>query len=136
VHQFILSACGGAMIGAAASGLLLLDGKIAGISGILGGALAGARDAWRWAFLAGMVLAAVLAQAANVPGAPPLFTEPRWFYLAGGILVGIGTRVGSGCTSGHGVCGLSNFSPRSLTATMLFMGTAALTVFVVRHVVR
>ena len=70
------------------------------------------------------------------PEVPPLFTEPRWFYVVGGVLVGIGTRVGSGCTSGHGVCGLSNFSRRSLTATMLFMGTAALTVFVVRHVVR
>jgi uncharacterized membrane protein YedE/YeeE len=135
-HQFILSACGGALIGAAASALLLLDGKIAGISGILGNALAGARDAWRWAFLAGMVVAAAIAQTASLPNLPPLLTEPSWFYVIGGILVGIGTRVGSGCTSGHGVCGLANFSPRSLTATMLFMASAALTVFVVRHVVR
>jgi uncharacterized membrane protein YedE/YeeE len=124
------------LIGAAASGLVLLDGKIAGISGILGNALAGARDAWRWAFLAGMLLAAAMAQVASLPEVPPVFTEPRWFYVVGGVLVGIGTRVGSGCTSGHGVCGLSNFSRRSLTATILFMGTAALTVFVVRHVVR
>jgi uncharacterized membrane protein YedE/YeeE len=114
----------------------LLEGKIAGVSGILGNALAGARDAWRWAFLAGMLLAAAMAQAASLPEVLPLFTEPRSFYVVGGVLVGIGTRVGSGCTSGHGVCGLSNFPRRSLTATMLFMGTAAVTVFVVRHVVR
>jgi hypothetical protein len=65
------------LIGAAASGLLLLDGKIAGISGILGNALVGARDAWRWAFLAGMLVAAAMAQAASLPEVPPLFTEPR-----------------------------------------------------------
>ncbi len=124
------------MIGGAASGLLLLDGRIAGISGILGNVIAGARDGWRWAFLTGMLLVAALARTLSLPAEPPLFTEPLWLYLGAGVLVGIGTRVGSGCTSGHGVCGVANFSPRSLTATMLFMGTAALTVFVVRHVIR
>ena len=136
MRQFILSACGGALIGGSAAGLLLFNGRIAGISGILGNVIAGARGAWRWTFLIGMLLAAAFAQAVNLPAEPPRLTEPRWLYLAGGVLVGIGTRVGSGCTSGHGLCGLANLSRRSLTATLLFVGTAGLTVFLVHHVVR
>ncbi len=133
MQQLIASAAGGALIGAAAAGLLLFDGKIAGISGILGNAITGARDAWRWAFLGGLIAAALVAPLVSLPVTPPVLAVPAWFYVLGGLLVGIGTRVGSGCTSGHGVCGLANLSLRSLTATILFMTTAALTVFLVRH---
>jgi len=135
MDQLIASACGGALIGGAAAGLLLLDGRIAGVSGILGTILAGARDPWRWAFVLGLIAAAFVAPLARLPALHPVFEGTGWIYGVGGLLVGLGTRIGSGCTSGHGVCGLSNLSLRSLTATVPFMSAAALTVFLVRHVV-
>jgi uncharacterized membrane protein YedE/YeeE len=126
---------GGALIGLAAAALLALRGRIAGISGILGGALVpseGGRG-WRIAFLLGLPLGAGLAWMAGVE--TPLLTEGRPALLLGaGLLVGFGTQMGSGCTSGHGVCGLARGSARSLVATGVFMGVAALTVFVTRHV--
>jgi uncharacterized membrane protein YedE/YeeE len=134
MQQMIFAFAGGALIGASAAILLLFDGRIAGISGILGTILDGAHDAWRWAFLIGLIAASLLAPLAHLPTSPSVLGD-GWVYLAGGLLVGIGTRVGSGCTSGHGVCGLSNLSLRSLTATVLFMLSAGLTVFVVRHVI-
>ena len=125
---------GGLLIGAATAMFVLLNGRIAGISGIVAGLLVPARGdiAWRVAFVAGMVLA---------PAAVVLFgalPRPRidasWTALvAAGLLVGIGTRYGSGCTSGHGVCGLSRLSPRSLVATATFMGAGFVTVFAARH---
>ena len=125
---------GGLLIGLAAASFLLLNGRIAGISGILGGLLVPARRdiLWRGAFLAGLV---------GTPSLWLLFSElPPIQIDAGypalivaGLLVGIGTRYGSGCTSGHGVCGLSRLSPRSLVATLSFMATGFLTVFVIRH---
>ncbi|HAC29601.1 MULTISPECIES: YeeE/YedE family protein [Marinobacter] len=125
---------GGLLIGLAAASFLLLNGRIAGISGILGGLLVPARRdiLWRVAFLAGLV---------GTPSLWLLFSElPPIQIDAGypalivaGLLVGIGTRYGSGCTSGHGVCGLSRLSPRSLVATLSFMATGFLTVFVIRH---
>lgn len=125
---------GGLLIGLAAASFLLLNGRIAGISGILGGLLVPARRdiLWRVAFLAGLV---------GTPSLWLLFSElPPIRIDAGypalivaGLLVGIGTRYGSGCTSGHGVCGLSRLSPRSLVATLSFMATGFLTVFVIRH---
>jgi uncharacterized membrane protein YedE/YeeE len=132
--QLIESAFGGGLIGAAAAGLLLLGGRIAGVSGILGNVLAGARDPWRGAFLLGLIAAVFVAPLAGLPAPNPTLAGPAWSYGVGGLLVGFGTRIGSGCTSGHGVCGLSNFSLRSLTATLLFMASACLTVFLVRHV--
>lgn len=127
---------GGALIGLAAALLLALRGRIAGISGILAGALLpseGGRG-WRIAFLLGLPLGAGLAWMAGVE--TPLLAESRPALLLGaGLLVGFGTRIGSGCTSGHGVCGMARGSVRSLVATCVFMVVAALTVFVTRHVV-
>ncbi len=123
---------GGALIGLAAVLLMRLNGRIAGISGILGGALNGAAGdrAWRVAFIAGLVLGGTLVFA--VTGSPPVTREgfPIWLLVAGGLLVGFGTRLGSGCTSGHGICGVSRLSPRSLaaTATFLFLGGLTATV--------
>ncbi len=127
---------GGAMIGGAAALLWLMLGRIAGISGILGGVAQAppADRGWRLAFLAGLV-GAPMAYAATV-GRPAITMAagPALLVLAG-LLVGIGTRLGSGCTSGHGVCGIARLSPRSLAATGVFMATAAATVFVTRHVI-
>jgi uncharacterized membrane protein YedE/YeeE len=133
---------GGLMIGMAAASLALLNGRLAGVSGILGGLLVprgllvpGKGDtAWRVAFLAGLVAApAVYALVATVPAARiDAGTGP---LAIGGLLVGIGARYGAGCTSGHGVCGLSRLSARSLVATLVFMCTGFLTVFFTRHLI-
>ena len=125
---------GGAIIGCAATLLALANGRVAGISGILGGLLGPwpADAAWRFAFLAGL-LAAPLAWIAFA-GMPEILIEARYPVLvAAGLLVGIGTRYASGCTSGHGVCGLSRLSPRSLVATLAFMAAGFATVYVARH---
>jgi uncharacterized membrane protein YedE/YeeE len=129
------AAAGGALIGAAAALLWVALGRIAGISGILGG-LAGApagEHGWRLAFLGGLVGAPLLYAAAV--GAPEVLiaADPARLALAG-LLVGFGTRLGAGCTSGHGVCGIARLSPRSIAATGVFMATAAATVFLSRHV--
>ena len=128
------SLAGGVLIGIAAAMFALLNGRIAGISGVLGGLLQPVKGdvAWRVAFVMGLVVA---------PLAYVLFSDlPRPQIDAGtgalvlaGLLVGIGTRYGSGCTSGHGVCGLSRLSPRSLAATVAFMGAGFVTVYVTRH---
>jgi hypothetical protein len=126
---------GGALIGLAAVVLMLFHGRIAGISGIVGGLLAPrAGDvAWRAAFLVGMIVAAAALAASGF--APVLRDRPALgIVILAGLLVGFGTRLGSGCTSGHGVCGLARLSPRSLVATLIFMASAALVVFVTRHV--
>ena len=125
---------GGIVIGSSAALLLLLNGRIAGISGILGGLLRpAAGDAgWRIAFVAGLIFSPVLyALFARLPGATIEAGYP--VLVLAGLLVGTGTRYGSGCTSGHGVCGLSRLSPRSLAATAAFMAAGFVTVFVVRH---
>ena len=131
---------GGIMIGLAAWALLILNGRIAGISGVLGGLLppSGASDAvWRVLFLAGLVGGVAIHNFAIDPAATITFTGgSSWPVLAaGGVLVGLGTRIGGGCTSGHGVCGIGRLSTRSISATVIFMVAAAITVFVVRHVV-
>ncbi|MDV2079867.1 YeeE/YedE family protein [Marinobacter xestospongiae] len=127
---------GGVMIGGAAGLLMLLNGRIAGISGILGGLLGGnRRDAgWRLAFLAGLLLAPWLWMlVATLPAA--VIEADYATLVVAGLLVGVGTRYGSGCTSGHGVCGLSRLSPRSLIATLSFMAAGFGTVYLIRHVV-
>lgn len=135
----ISAAVGGALIGLSAAMLWLGIGRVAGISGILGNLWTpGARPsdpAWRLAFLAGLLASPVLWKAAG--GSLPALALPSSPALiaAAGLLVGIGTRLGGGCTSGHGVCGLARLSRRSVTATVLFMGTAVVTVFVTRHVI-
>ena len=125
---------GGVLIGIAAAMFVLLNGRIAGISGVLGGLFRPSRGdlAWRLAFLLGLVGApAIYALVAALPR--PQIDAGYGALVAAGLLVGIGTRYGSGCTSGHGVCGLSRLSPRSLVATLAFMGAGFATVFVIRH---
>lgn len=128
------SLAGGVLIGAAAAMLVLLNGRIAGISGVLGGLLKPMKGdiSWRVAFILGLVAAPGVYAAVST--LPLLRVDAGWGAVAlAGLLVGIGTRYGSGCTSGHGVCGLSRLSPRSLAATLTFMGAGFATVFVVRH---
>lgn len=126
---------GGVLIGLAASLFVLLNGRIAGISGILGGLLRPHRHdvSWRLLFIAGMLLAPVVYRAAGGELEVHLQAGTGTLVLAG-LLVGLGTRYGAGCTSGHGVCGLSRLSPRSVVATLCFMAAGFLSVFVVRHV--
>jgi uncharacterized protein len=125
---------GGALIGLAAVLLMLLNGRIAGISGILGGALTRDGDSgWRVAFLAGLVAAPLILGAFGDPLPAPRM-PPSWaIVVAAGLLVGFGTRLGGGCTSGHGVCGIARLSPRSIVATLVFMATAMVVVAIVRH---
>ena len=125
---------GGALIGLAAALLLLLNGRFAGISGVLGGLLKPVKGdiAWRAAFVLGLVgapLAYLLFARLPVPRIDADYAA----LIAAGLLVGVGTRYGSGCTSGHGVCGLARLSPRSLAATACFMASGFATVFVIRH---
>jgi uncharacterized membrane protein YedE/YeeE len=135
----ISSLLGGALIGLSASALLALNGRIAGISGILGGLVRGEPSdrGWRAAFLVGLLSAGVFVAVA-FPGAlrssssPPV---PLGITVAAGLLVGFGTQLGGGCTSGHGVCGISRLSGRSLVATLTFMVAGALAAFVVQHLV-
>lgn len=131
---------GGALIGLAASLLMLGNGRIAGISGILGRLLppwaAGGDRDWmpRLTFLAGIIAAPLLLQASGAWDWPAAWLPGGSLLMAvAGLLVGIGTTLGSGCTSGHGVCGLARLSPRSLAATLTFMAVAVATVFVRRH---
>jgi uncharacterized protein len=127
---------GGVLIGLSAAMFVLLNGRIAGISGVLGGLLRPARGdiGWRVMFVAGL-LVAPLAHSLVVSVPQPLIEAGVAALIAAGLLVGIGTRYGAGCTSGHGVCGLSRLSPRSLAATVAFMGAGFATVFVVRHLI-
>lgn len=130
MHDFtpLSSLAGGALIGLAASLLLIASGRVAGISGIVSGLLVYKRGdrAWRVSFLAGL-LGAGIVFGAMTPGA--IHPSPRSLALLAlaGILVGVGTRLGNGCTSGHGVCGVSRLSVRSLTATLVFVGSGMLT---------
>lgn len=124
---------GGALIGLAATVLLWLTGRIAGVSGIAGGLLARpAGDiAWRAMFVVGLVLGAGLY---GIAAPVPVEIDASWpALITGGLLVGFGTQLGRGCTSGHGVCGIARLSPRSITATLVFMASAMVTVFVMRH---
>lgn len=128
------SLAGGVLIGLATAIFLLFNGRIAGISGVLGGLLRPKADGlgWRLAFLAGLI-GAPLAYAL-VAAVPQPRIDAGWATIvAAGLLVGVGTRYGAGCTSGHGVCGLSRLSPRSLVATLAFMAAGFATVYVVRH---
>ncbi|GGX87656.1 YeeE/YedE family protein [Massilia dura] len=130
----ISSLAGGTLIGLGAALLVLFDGRIAGVSGILGGLLRAARGerAWRIAFLGGLLAAAPLWRL-FAPLAPAQPVAGGAWLVAAGLLVGIGTRYGSGCTSGHGVCGVARASPRSLAATALFVAAGFATVFLLRH---
>lgn len=128
---------GGALIGLAASLLMLLIGRIAGVSGIMGGFLFGGAGEriWRLAFVAGLILAPLLSGLVGYPLPLPQMPGSWVLIVIAGLLVGFGSRLGSGCTSGHGVCGIARLSPRSLVATGIFMLTAIITVAIMRHVV-
>ncbi|RMU39347.1 YeeE/YedE family protein [Pseudomonas syringae group genomosp. 3] len=129
------SLCGGALIGIAVSLFVLANGRIAGISGLLGGVMRFASEGWsdKALFLLGLVISPLLWGAFTV--LPKIEINAEWPALViAGLLVGLGTRYGSGCTSGHGVCGVSRLSPRSIVATACFMTTGFATVYVSRHV--
>lgn len=136
MNAFVAPLVGGVLIGLAATLLLSFNGRIAGISGILGGTIRSSdgERSWRATFLFGLLVGGVgfALVRPNVFGATP---APLPLVLVAGLLVGFGARLGGGCTSGHGVCGMSRFSTRSVIATLVFMATAVITVFVVRHVV-
>jgi len=131
----ISSLMGGLLIGLSAAALLLFNGKIAGISGIVGGILSPAKNdtLWRILFVAGLLTGGLF----FCSFAPQAFAielgRSTGALILAGLLVGFGTRLGNGCTSGHGVCGISRFSKRSLLATLTFMATGILTVFIINH---
>ena len=129
------AAIGGLIIGLAAALFILVNGRVAGISGIVGGMLRPTRDdlGWRWAFVAGLVVAPLLYIAAAAR--PPITIDASYpTLIVAGLLVGAGTRYAAGCTSGHGVCGIARLSPRSLVATACFMIAGFATVLIVRHI--
>jgi uncharacterized membrane protein YedE/YeeE len=132
----ISAAIGGALIGLAAVLLMLFTGRIAGIAGITGGLISPRTDdrAWRLAFIAGLIAAplaaALLGHAVAMPKMPGSFVT----IAVAGLLVGFGTRLGNGCTSGHGICGIARLSPRSIAATVVFMAAAIIVVALTRHV--
>ena len=130
------AAIGGALIGLSAVLLMLSSGRIAGISGIFSGLLnlRGEDRGWRIAFLAGLILAPVIAGLIGHGMSPPQLPSNWAIIIVAGLLVGFGTRLGGGCTSGHGICGIARLSPRSIAATVVFMVTAVVTVAITRHV--
>lgn len=134
-ETWLLALMGGVLIGLASGGFYLLAGEIAGITGVVRRAMSGPERSWRLAFLSGMIVAALLwlatADVAAATAGLEKLSLPA--LITAGLLVGIGTDLGNGCTSGHGVCGLSRFSLRSLVAVGVFMAVAVLTVWLVRH---
>ena len=136
MHHFtpLSGLIGGALIGLATALLMLTAGRMAGVSGIVGGLLTASQDrGWRIAFIAGLIVAALIGPLFGMGGPARLPSSNLVLYAAAGLLVGFGSRMGNGCTSGHGVCGFARFSTRSVAATLVFMGVAAVTVLIVRH---
>jgi uncharacterized membrane protein YedE/YeeE len=131
----VSAAIGGTLIGLAATLLMLLTGRVAGISGIFAGCLDfGATDkSWRVAFVVGLVLAPLVGGLVGYPIPSPEMPDSWSVIIAAGLLVGFGTRLGGGCTSGHGVCGMARLSMRSIVATAIFMATAIVVVALSRH---
>ncbi|MFM2478469.1 YeeE/YedE family protein [Celerinatantimonas sp. MCCC 1A17872] len=127
-HSWIMALIGGALIGAAAFILMLFNGKIAGISGITSALLVRSQKIplWQCAFVAGLIMAPWLLNPLGLQ-LPDFHQVNPWMAVVGGFLVGIGTRLGNGCTSGHGVCGVSRLSPRSIVATCVFVAFGMLT---------
>lgn len=132
----VMSLLGGALIGLSAVLLMAFYGRIAGMTGILTGLLPPVSSDWAWraAFLAGAVAAPVLILSLSDHSIAYSSPVPTPWIIIGGLIVGAGVYFGSGCTSGHGVCGMARLSPRSIVATLTFLGTAMVTVFVIRHV--
>ena len=132
----VSAAIGGALIGLSAALLMLLTGRVAGISGIFGGCLSfGINDkGWRIAFIAGLMLAPLITSRIGYAMPSPQMPASWTVIIAAGLLVGFGTRLGGGCTSGHGICGIARLSARSVTATAIFIFTAIVVVALTRHV--
>lgn len=133
----LTSLAGGALIGAAAVLLMAFHGRIAGMTGILTGLIPPVAPDWGWraAFLAGAIAAPALITLAMGDVIAFSSDVPTLWLVIGGLIVGVGVYFGSGCTSGHGICGMARLSPRSIVATLVFMATTAATVFVIRHVI-
>ena len=125
---------GGALIGLASTMLMLLTGRLAGVSGIAGGLLSSASDrGWRIAFIVGLIAAALIVPLFGGPSAARPAAPSLVLFAMAGLLVGFGSRMGNGCTSGHGVCGFARLSVRSIVATLVFMGVAVVTIAILRH---
>ncbi len=134
--NWIAALAGGMLIGLSATILLAFDGRIAGISGMVNGAIKfRPEENWRWLFIAGMLAGGLIYEYVFASESTPVSSFAPVAMIIGGLLVGFGTRMGNGCTSGHGVCGLGRLSLRSLVAVITFMITAIITVFVTRHVI-
>ncbi len=136
MHDYLLALIGGTMIGLAAVTMMATHGKIMGVSGIVSRLLPPVANDWPWrlAFIAGVLVAPPLASVFAIEPSDIVVSNNIVLLVVGGLLVGVGTVTGNGCTSGHGVCGLSRLSVRSLVATGTFMGTAMFTVYLIRHV--
>ena len=135
MNAYLLPLTGGILLGLSAIWLLLTLGRVAGISGIAWGSIAGPDRGWRGLFLVGLLLGGLLTHTVIGQPLPDESTAPTWLIAISGLLVGIGTRMGGGCTSGHGVCGLGRRSPRSVTATLTFMTLGIVTVFVMQNLI-
>ena len=135
MSAYLLPLTGGILLGLSAIWLLLTLGRVAGISGIAWGSITGPDRGWRWLFLLGLLLGGLLTHTVVGQPLPNESTAPTWLIAISGLLVGIGTRMGGGCTSGHGVCGLGRRSPRSVTATLTFMTLGIVTVFVMQTLI-
>ena len=135
MNAYLLPLTGGILLGLSAIWLLLTLGRVAGISGIAWGSIAGPDRGWRWLFLIGLLLGGLLTHTVIGQPLPDESTAPTWLIAISGLLVGIGTRMGGGCTSGHGVCGLGRRSPRSVSATLTFMSLGIVTVFVMQNLI-
>ena len=139
MHNFTPFAAliGGILIGLSAATMLLVEGKIAGISGICAGVLNPSKGetSWKASFIAGLLAGGVLLRIVLPTAFVFGIIRPYGMLILAGLLVGFGTRLGNGCTSGHGVCGISRLSPRSMVATMTFIASGAVTVYIVNHVI-
>ena len=135
MNAYLLPLTGGILLGLSAIWLLLTLGRVAGISGIAWGSIAGPDRGWRWLFLVGLLLGGLLTHTVIGQPLPDESAAPTWLIAISGLLVGIGTRMGGGCTSGHGVCGLGRRSPRSVTATLTFITLGIVTVFVMQNLI-
>lgn len=138
MHSFILALIGGGLVGLASSLLLYSHGKVAGISGILGGFLVGSSEdkSWRLSFLIGLIMAGMIYVFIDSSAFINTQIQAPWITILAGLLVGFGTQLGNGCTSGHGICGLARGSKRSFTATMTFMLTGMIAAFIIQHLIK
>ncbi len=132
ITDWLMALVGGVLIGAAVSVMLLFNGRVTGISGIISGAMFRPKDIWRWSFLLGLLVGGSILNQINSAFFSGSLLSDWWTTVAAGILVGFGTLLGSGCTSGHGVCGISRLSIRSVVATVTFIIAGMVSVYVFR----